>query len=578
MSFNKDNTLEKFDIKKNNFTVNNTTDKISTIKESEKKPTLSKLKIFIIVASVVVVVAVAIILIVILTRKKKDDLKRNPLINETNIISTDIDEIAPSTKDTLLDTTKETIQSTLKTTMLNSTTLATSKIEIDEENKISTIIVSNSPDINQIDINYEEAQNFINLKEIKESHDVLDKSSNDLDELILSCNNTNFSEFNVTLNDIPDNIESLIKNADEVSPNLLAALKPQLNLYHSKYESLSKEVTSMNEEALKSINNFISPKLLELKEDLNNVTINFEKRIQILAIPFKLNLTKNKNNLRNLDDNSDDKMIEEISSMLKEGKDLYDKILKIIDIWKRVIKATYKWLDYINIRLMGGIIDFNSFIGSFGEIFINEVINKLRDDFFSVLGDYSDEIDKVDLIIQESIKVVDELKNSFQSFLRENHGIVEEINKKIKEICENNNLEIFGLDINLENIYNSVVEKIDLLVGGFNFLQTLFKDITRIYDVKSLTSVDMLFIIDISDTNQPYVNTIKTDLINIIENISSICQDVTMNIGLVEYRYSDEKYLNIDFTENQEYIKRIIIILGITLVENHYLKVLHYLN
>ncbi len=84
--------------------------------------------------------------------------------------------------------------------------------------------------------------------------------------------------------------------------------------------------------------------------------------------------------------------------------------------------------------------------------------------------------------------------------------------------------------MDLENIYNSVVEKIDLLVGGFNYLQTLFKDITRIYDVKSLTSVDLLFIIDLSDTNQPYVNTIKTDLINIIQNISSICQDITMNI------------------------------------------------
>ena len=420
------------------------------------------------------------------------------------------------------------------------------------------IIVSNSLDINQIDINYGEAQNLIDLKEIKESHDALDKSINDLEEIILSCNNTNFTEFNATLNDIPENIESLIPNTDEVSPNLIEALKPQLDLYHSKYESLSKEVTSMNEEALESINNFISPKLLELKNDLNNITINFEKRIKRLAIPFKLNLTKNRNNLRNLDDNSDDKIIEDIFSMLKEKKDLYDKVLKIFDIWIRAMKVCYQWLDYINIRAMGGIIDFNSFIGSLGEIFINEVINKLRDDFFSVLGDYSNIIDMIDLIFEELIKSVEELKNFFESFLRENHDIVEELNRKIKEICENNDLEIFGLDLDLENIYNSVVEKIDLLVGGFNYLQTLFKDITRIYDVKSLTSVDLLFIIDLSDTNQPYVNTIKTDLINIIQNISSICQDVTMNIGFIEYRYSDEKYLNIDFTENLEYIKRII--------------------
>ena len=451
MSFNKDNTFAKFDIKKND--LNDTTDKIPTIKESAKGSTLSRLKIIIIIASIVIVVAAAIILIVILTRKSNDH-KKNPIINETNVISTDIEEVIQnSAKGILLDTTKETIQSTIKASRLSNTILESTTSEKDEvqstikesrssstllesttsqkdeENKISMIIVSNSLNINQIDINYGEAQNLIDLKEIKESHDALDKSLNDLDEIILSCNNTNFTEFNATLNDIPENIESLIPNTDEVSPNLIEALKPQLDLYHSKYESLSKEVTSMNKEALESINNFISPKLLELKNDLNNITINFEKRIQRLAIPFKLNLTKSRNNLRNLDDNSDDKIIEDIFSMLKEKKDLYDKVLKIFDIWKRAMKVCYQWLDYINIRAMGGIIDFNSFIGSLGEIFINEVINKLRDDFFSVLGDYSNIIDMIDLIFEELIKSVDELKNLFESFLRENHDIGEELEK-----------------------------------------------------------------------------------------------------------------------------------------------------
>ena len=305
MSCNKDNTFDKFDIKKND--LNDTTDKIPTIKESAKGSTLSRLKIIIIIASIVIVVAAAIILMVILTRKSNDH-KKNPIINETNVISTDIEEVIQnSAKGILLDTTKETIQSTIKTSRLSSTLLESTTSEKDEvqsiikesrlsssslesttnqKDEISMIIVSNSLDINQIDINYGEAQNLIDLKEIKENHDALDKSLNDLDEIILSWNNTNFTEFNATLNDIPENIESLIPNTDEVSPNLIEALKPQLDLYHSKYESLSKEVTSMNEEALESINNFISPKLLELKNDLNNITINFEKRIKRLAIPF----------------------------------------------------------------------------------------------------------------------------------------------------------------------------------------------------------------------------------------------------------------------------------------------------
>ena len=104
MSFNKDNTFDKFDIKKND--LNDTTDKISTIKESAKGSTLSRLKIIIIIASIVIVVAAAIILIVILTRKSNDH-KKNPIINETNVISTDIEEVIQnSAKGILLDTTK----------------------------------------------------------------------------------------------------------------------------------------------------------------------------------------------------------------------------------------------------------------------------------------------------------------------------------------------------------------------------------------------------------------------------------------------------------------------------------------
>ena len=134
MSFNKDNTFDKFDIKKND--LNDTTDKIPTIKESAKGSTLSRLKIIIIIASIVIVVAAAIILIVILTRKSNDH-KKNPIINETNVISTDIEEVIQnSAKGILLDTTKETIQSTIKTSRLSSTLLESTTSEKDEVQSI----------------------------------------------------------------------------------------------------------------------------------------------------------------------------------------------------------------------------------------------------------------------------------------------------------------------------------------------------------------------------------------------------------------------------------------------------------
>ena len=536
MSIN-NSTLDQFAIKQKDYVLKNP--------ETYKGTKSLKLKI-IIVASVAVIVAVAIILIVLLTRKDNGP-RINPIIHETSSISTDI-------ADNTLSTSKET-----KDTILGSTAIVSSTNVNEEENKLSNTVASNSAAINPNDINYEEAQNLIGLKETKECHDVLDKSLDDLDELILSCNTTNVSEFNATLNDIPENIEDLIKNVDEISPDSLEALKPQLNYYHSKYESLSREVTSMNEETLDTINKFISHQLLELKGNYINITDNFERTIQTLAIPFKLNITNRTDNLRNLDDNSFvDELIGEIIGILGITKDFYDKTFNIIDRWGRLIKAILQWLDYINIRANGGILDFNAFVVSLGEILINEKINKLKDDFFSILKGFSDIKDSFDPFFQELIKGFDEIKNTFQSFIKENHAKVETINKKIKEICEKYNVEIFGLNFGLENLYESVVEKIEFVVGCFNNLQSSFKDMARLYDVQSSTSVDLLFILDISEITQPFVNKIKTELITIIDDTLRTCQGVTMNIGFIRYRYSDGKYLDIDFTENQEYIKRVI--------------------
>ena len=155
--------------------------------------------------------------------------------------------------------------------------------------------IDEDEDENENTIDYDEAENLIGSETTKENHDLLNEISGNINESLSICNNVNFTKINVTVNDSLKNIDFLT-NTNESS---LQVAKDDLDLYNSRYVTLSQQANSFSKEASESLNN-ISVPLNEFKNEVDNITKQFEKNIQNLAIPLALNSNKTSQNVRNL--------------------------------------------------------------------------------------------------------------------------------------------------------------------------------------------------------------------------------------------------------------------------------------
>ena len=84
------------------------------------------------------------------------------------------------------------------------------------------------------------------------------------------------------------------------------------------------------------------------------------------------------------------------------------------------------------------------------------------------------------------------------------------------------------------------------------------KLLDEIVNVEIFTSLDLLFIIDITGSMSSYINEIKKNIISIINGIIDKCPGIDINLGFIGYRDFYEDYYNIDFTQNHEQLKSMI--------------------
>ena len=73
-----------------------------------------------------------------------------------------------------------------------------------------------------------------------------------------------------------------------------------------------------------------------------------------------------------------------------------------------------------------------------------------------------------------------------------------------------------------------------------------------------ITSLDLLFIVDITGSMDPYLKQVKNELINIINGIVNNCPGIDINLGFIGYEDFYEMHYDIDFTKDHEYIKNYI--------------------
>jgi hypothetical protein len=218
--------------------MNTTNNALSDISVENKNKISGKL--FIIIGIVIGLIFISVIVIVIVlanTKKKKQFVFRNDS-NDTGIFSNDTNEG-------------------------------------DE--------TSNSNDVEKISIDYVSAENLIDSEIIKENHNLLNESLNNLNELMLMYNNINFSKINTIVSDNPKNLDFLLTSNE----SSLQVAKDDIDLYKSRYTSLSQETNAFTKEFSDSLNNITTP-LNEFKNEIDNITKQYEEMIKNIAIPFYL--------------------------------------------------------------------------------------------------------------------------------------------------------------------------------------------------------------------------------------------------------------------------------------------------
>ena len=80
----------------------------------------------------------------------------------------------------------------------------------------------------------------------------------------------------------------------------------------------------------------------------------------------------------------------------------------------------------------------------------------------------------------------------------------------------------------------------------------------EISNVEISTSLDLLFIIDITGSMTNYLEEAKNSILSIINGIIEKFPGIDINLGFIGYRDYYEDFIDIDFTQDYSYLKRII--------------------
>ena len=320
-----------------------------------------------------------------------------------------------------------------------------------------------------------------------------------------------------------------------------------LDLYISKYSSLSEQANELSNDLSEYIN---SMEIDEFKEKNIKLNEQFENNIQNLASVF----ISNSSILRNLN-------FDELKELIDKLNKLYNTFLtKTKGVSQNLITSIKLLVDKINllnIKLNNGILEVNKILESISnKTKIHEKLIEIKNISISLrqeVDDIKNEINKNKLNIS-SIK--EEIENSNQS-IKEENDIITNITNLISEKKTDDNIKIPKLV--------TLIEPTTELTKNFMIKRTSFEntaqekiDELEISVIETSTSLDLLFIMDVTGSMEPYIDKVKEDLINIINGIIEESPGIDINLGFVGYRDYYDKFEEIDFTKDHEQFKNII--------------------
>ena len=409
--------------------------------------------------------------------------------------------------------------------------------------------------------------------------DTLKESQNDLVNVQLICNNPD-----QYLMKIPNQLNLILPRTliDSDEPYVVN-IRNDVNNYRKLYEKETKQINKIIESTIESIKQ-IYPTTKNLQDSFKKYTENYIENIQKMQIPLlnkKIGLAQinfenypleKRNNFIN-DRNEVSKKIDEffldVDKFFNKFSEISifngKKIEEAIEDFLVLPKSVKELAELMKISKKR----FERSCRVFNDLSNKEAIDREFRNFQSPLNELNEMEKKIHEIKRPRKEDIEEQKNNMEQTKKEldeielklkkqSDAISDEINEIRKKYGEKEGeLEEFtpsGLvDIETENFYKEVFEqsfKINEQIKIIN--QSLNENMVKIIEQSRL---DLLFIMDITNSMDVYLEEVKKQFTAIIKEIKKECAGILIFIGFIGYKdFSDldfgESYINLELTEN----------------------------
>ena len=433
------------------------------------------------------------------------------------------------------------------------------------------------------ELDYKEAVSLINLEIVEKNHNLLDSCINEIEDSELICKNPEVELFKIR-SEIFYLEPDFLKNPNEEK---LKGLKKDITLYKNRYECLAKTINEFIDKASKSLELFLKPSN-NLKKEIIQIMNQFEENVKNLCVPLISEQQGLKTiNVNLLTENQKDEFNEEkldilykIDGFKEESKNLnklYNTLFK--NIHKSVqelcdtIKEIPSSITYIQNQIEKEMSNYEETLEIFTDLEnmdkFHELLIKIKESF----GLINKETEKTMNQIQEKIENLnfnlEKRKDSFYSLKEKSKNTIENLKNKSNSIKD----DIIAVrdkykqkEVELPEIYiaNLIINIVKPMEESIECIKQVNLSISQgieeiqgiICDAVRQTSLDLLFIMDITGSMEGYLEIAKQKLIGIMKIIKNECIGIDINLGFIGYKDVTEilkkKYLDKDFTKDHK--------------------------
>ena len=442
-------------------------------------------------------------------------------------------------------------------------------------------------------LNEEDFEGFIKNKSLMEAFlkpTILDennqKSNGVLVFPLVICDNPD-----TELPNVPEQLNFILPLSLRISKEpYVKNIKKDLNLYRILYEKHSKEINNIIDKTKESIKKLYAP-LKKLRNDIKNYGKKFGESIEQLKVPIinnkqglnEINYEEYPENQKNNFLKDKNEVINEINEFLKEAKEFHDNY-KILN--KKNLEETeaivQKFMELAE-PAKELILFMNDFFRKFEKSasLFNDLNNKENiDKAFAMIKEPLDNFSLKSKNTENKLNDINEIEKEkrieiMNNIIKENKNKMEILTAKSKNIS-NKIKEIRQKYGEKEKILESIV-KIDIQPINYDSCSKIVEkekndiennieeqkkemenDTTKINNQFRL---DLLFIMDITNSMDIYLEEVKNRILDMIKEIKSGCAGVKIYLGFIGYRdFSDldfdEEYIDLELTDDYDCIKK----------------------